>query len=245
MISFKIFFYNFTILILPDKFMNKSKIVRYFTIITFLIFLFDFSYSQIDTLKNNYIVYSNEFKFTDGIYLDFNQVKTNNPVLKSQIITTYNTKSFDFFDNLILEKYISIYDDLGTEQKVATDDIWGYCNNGAIYVQKNDRFNRIGVIGSISHFVSYETVYDNMYPYTYGYDSYNYPSTSTELRQYLLNFETGEIIDYTVKGVQIFLMQDTALYDEFNNLKNRQKKKLTFVYIRKYNELHPLIIPIN
>jgi hypothetical protein len=217
-----------------------------FYLIFLLLFLFvEIVYCQSDTTKNNFIEYSSDFKFEDGIYLDFNQVKNNSPVTKSKIVTTYDSKSFEFYENLMSEKLITIYDDFGTEIQIKTENIWGYCNNGAVYIQKNERFNRLGVIGSICHFVAYETVYDNTYPYTYGYDTYNYPTTSTELRQYLLNFGTGDIYDYTVKSLEILLMQDPELYDEFNNLKNRKKKNLTFVYIRKYNEKNPLLIPVN
>lgn len=203
------------------------------------------TFGQIDTSDIEFVKYTTDFKFEDGIYLDFTQVKNNLPIPSNKIITTYDENDFEFYEDLLSEKYISLYDNLGIENQYKTEDIWGYCHDGVIYIQKNDNFNRLGVIGSICHFVAYETVYDNTYPYTYGYDSYNtYPSTTTELRQYLLSFESGEIYAYTYSSVEILLMTDSELYDEYINLKKRDKKKLVFVYIRKYNEKHPLMLPV-
>lgn len=212
------------------------------------VFNYSINYCQTDTNNLNLEKYTNEFKFETGIFTDFEQAKNNSPIPIVRIITSYDTDDTDFFENLVSEKYIYIYDNLGLEKKIETDDIWGYCNNGVIYIQKNDKFNRLGVIGSISHFVAYETVYDNTNPYSYstGYTDYGtYPTTSTELKQYLLSFQSGEVFDFNYKTVEILLMNDTELYDAFINLKKRDKKNLAFVYVRKYNEKNPLMLPVN
>jgi len=62
--------------------------------------------------------------------------------------------------------------------------------------------------------------------------------------QYLLNFETGEIYNFNYKTVEIILMDTPNLYDEYINLPRKKRKNLAFVYIRKYNDLKPLMIPI-
>jgi hypothetical protein len=223
-------------------------IYRFITILVFFILSYGLSYCQYDTIPENLIEYSADFKFIDGIYITKEQMINNSPVPKTLIISSYDSKNFDFFDNLVSENQISYYNELGIETKIKTANIWGYCNNGAIYIQHNDRFNRIGIIGNICHFVALETVYNNTYPYSYGYDpyGYNYPVTSSvEMRQYLLKFDTGQIFDYTTNSVEILLMNDTELYEEFINLKKRQRKKLVFVYVRKFNERNPLYLPNN
>ena len=65
----------------------------------------------------------------------------------------------------------------------------------------------------------------------------------TELRQYLLDFETGEVMEYDMDGVEILIMKDPELHDEYVSLSRRKKGQLKFVYIRKYNEKHPLYFP--
>ena len=69
--------------------------------------------------------------------------------------------------------------------------------------------------------------------------------SSTEMRQFIIDFETGKILEYTVESVEVLIMKDTELYDEFMSLRKKKKKQLKFLYIRKYNERNPLYLPAN
>ena len=121
----------------------------------------------------------------------------------------------------------------------------------------NDGYYRITIVGSICHFVANLTTYNPNYgnPYSYPYYGYyNYynpygmaPSTyaSSEMRQYLLDFNTGRILDYNVESVEILLMTDPELHDEFARLRTKKQKQLKFLYVRKFNEKHPLYFPKN
>ena len=64
------------------------------------------------------------------------------------------------------------------------------------------------------------------------------------MRQYLLDFKTGKILDYDVASVELLLMRDPELYDEYISLKNKKKKQLKFLYIRRFNERNPLYFPV-
>ena len=129
---------------------------------------------------------------------------------------------------------------------VKTSDIWGYARKGSLYIQKGELFNRMPVLGSICHFVANVTVYnDRHYDPYYNY-SYNVqPNTTNELRQFILDFETGKVLEYNYESVLIILMRDEELYEEFNNLKKRKKREKKFLYVRKYNEKYPLYFPVN
>ena len=63
------------------------------------------------------------------------------------------------------------------------------------------------------------------------------------MRQYLLDFETGKIFDYNDESIEVLLMKDPKLYDEYMALRNKKKKQLKFLYIRKFNERNPLYFP--
>ena len=67
----------------------------------------------------------------------------------------------------------------------------------------------------------------------------------TELRQYLLDFSTGKVMDYDTESVEVLLMKDPELADEYQALRNRKKKQMKFVFIRRFNEQHPLYFPAN
>jgi hypothetical protein len=138
----------------------------------------------------------------------------------------------------------------------------------AIQIQEN--FNRITFVGSICHFVADITTYDSRnygnYPYGGYYDPYYSPygyspygsyyspygygmpyrqqqTSRNELKQYLIDFETGKVIDYEPKNVKILIMKDAELYEEYVKLSRKKQKQLMFVYIRKFNEKNPLYLP--
>ncbi|MBN1788930.1 MAG: hypothetical protein JW830_00450 [Bacteroidales bacterium] len=205
------------------------------------------------------IRYSPDFKFKDGIFLSFEQVKQNNPIPKSSIITTVAYDDPDFYDRVLREKKIQVFDNLGTKQEVPIKNLWGFSRNGVLYINLNEGHYRITMIGSICHFVASLTSYNspyNSYPYySYGYPYYGYPynpyyspyggTQTSEMRQYLLDFKTGNVLDYDVESVELLLMADPELHDEFSSLNKKKKKQMKFLYIRKFNERNTLYFPKN
>jgi hypothetical protein len=218
-------------------------------------------------VKDSLIKYSTEFKFRDGIYLNFDQVKANSPIAKAKLLTSADYNDRDFFNKVFESSKIYFYDEMGIRQEVEKGKIWGFARNGVLYVMIQDNFNRITFVGSISHFVAdittYDTRYNNYSPYgyydpyysPYGYGSYYSPYSSyyspyrqqsvsrNELKQYIFDFETGRVIEFNTNNVELLLMKDPSLYDEYVQLSNKKKKELMFVYIRKFNEKNPLYLP--
>jgi len=212
------------------------------------------------------VEFTPDFRFRDGIFMTFEQVRENKPLSKAKILTSADYNDRDFFKQVFANDNIFFYDALGIRQEVSTEDIWGYARNGILYVQIQGGFNRITYVGNICHFVADITTYDRRYygsPYNY-YDpyyspySYNYyspyyspyympyrPTTVSrnELVQYMIEFETGKLIEYDLKNVELLLMKDPELYDEFMKLSKKKKKQQMFLYLRKYNEKHPLYLP--
>lgn len=201
------------------------------------------------------IKYYPGFKFEDGIFLNFDQVKINQPILKSRIITTIPYDDPDFYDRVLKEKKIQVFDNLGTKLEYNTKNLWGFSRNGVLYINVNEGYYRITIVGSICHFVANLTTYNNNYsPYNnYGYPYYGYPynpyspyyspysnSETSEMRQYLLDFKTGNVLEYDVESVELLLMTDPELHDEFASLNSKKQKQLKFMYIRKFNERNPL-----
>jgi hypothetical protein len=202
------------------------------------------------------IRYQPGFQFKDGIYANFDMVKDNNPIPPARIQTDVDLFDRTFYEKVTGEKEIVIYDDNGVKHVMNTASIWGYGRNGVLYINVGSAFHRISYVGSISHFVASVTTYNPNYydpyyynpysPYSYGYNRYTSPRSnysSTELRQYLLDFETGEVMEYNVESVQVLLMKDPELADEFESMRYRKKKQMKFVFIRRYNEKHPLFFP--
>lgn len=209
--------------------------------------------AQADT--SSMVRYTPEFQFNEGIFLTFDQVKNNTPIPKSRLITEVDYYDKDFFTEVLSAKYIYFYDFFGNRQQVKSSDIWGFSRNGIIYILMDDEFFRITIIGRICHFVAMVTTYDNGYydPYYYNPYYYNpyYPYgghsssyNTNEMRQYLLDFDTGELLDYETNSLEVLLMKDPELHDEYIQLRNKKKKQLRFLYLRKFNERNPLYLPV-
>jgi len=211
-----------------------------------------------------------DFKFFDGIYLNFEQVKVNKPIPKSKLLTSVDYNDREFFKKIFESDKIYFYDEMGVRKEVEKANLWGYARNGVLYVQIQENFNRVTFVGSICHFVADITTYDSRYynspygyydpyysPYGYGYGNYyspygygNYYSpyrqpnmARTELKQYIIDFDSGKVLEFDVENTELCLMKDRDLYDEYVQLSNKKKKELMFVYIRKFNEKNPLYLP--
>lgn len=221
--------------------------------------------------KEGMVKYTPDFRFKDGIYLNFDQVKNNNPIPKAKLLTSVDYNDREFFRKLFENDKIYFYDNMGVRQEVSKNNIWGYARNGVLYVQIQENFNRITFVGSISHFVADITTYDSRYynpygygnyydPYyysPYGYNSYYYPyspyspyyspyrsnMSRNELKQYIIDFDNGKVLEFDIHNTELLLMKDNQLYEEWVNLPRRKRKELMFVYIRKFNEKNPLYIP--
>jgi len=219
--------------------------------LTLVIFGIQFNlFPQADTTINR-IKYNIGFKFTEGFYLNFEQVKENSPIPKSRIISTIDYDDPEFFDKVLTKNKIYYFDNIGNKNELSASNIWGYSKNGALFIKMEDAFYRITLIGSICHFVASLTTYSNAYGSPYYYNPYmdpymtgsSYPNT--EMRQYILDFATGRVLDYTVEGIEVVLMSDAVLHDEYMALSNKKKKQMMFLYIRKFNDKNPLYFPKN
>jgi hypothetical protein len=248
---------------------------RAFVLIPFVVFAFALLPVAGQT-QENMVKFTPDFRFKDGIFLDFEQVKTNNPIPKAKLLTSTDYNDREFFKKLLEAGKIYFYDNMGIRQEVVTKDIWGYSRNGILYIQVQENFNRITFVGSICHFVADITSYDPRYynspygyydpyyssyyspysmysPYSYGnnyypgsgYYPYRQNVARNELKQYLIDFETGKIVEFDMQNTELLLTKDSQLYEEYVQLPRKKKKELMFVYIRKFNERNPLYIPVN
>lgn len=216
--------------------------------------------------KEGMVKYTPDFKFKDGIYINFDQVKLNSPIPKAKLLTSIDYNDREFFKKVFEGEKIYFYDNIGVRQEIAKNSIWGYSRNGVLYIQIQDNFNRVTFVGNICHFVADITSYDSRSyyspygyydpyysPYSYGnyyspyspyYSPYRQSNMSrNELKQYLIDFESGKVLEFDVENTELLLMKDNQLYEEYVQLSRKKKKELMFVYIRKFNEKNPLYIP--
>lgn len=213
--------------------------------IRFLLFLFILASSK--SIAQQVVQYEPGFNFREGIYLTFDQFRENNPIPNENIVTKLNRNDPAFLEYLVENKSIE-YTEPGdtTLRTVNTNDLWGFSRNNTIFIRVESDFNRIAVLGSISHFVAVITVFfNNMNNPFYNpyYGGGTMPTTREEMRQMMLDFQTGRTTDFSQENFTQLLMRDSKLYDEYSRLKKSQKRDMMFLYLRKYNERHPIFFP--
>ena len=209
----------------------------------FNIYLVSYVFSQ-----QKVIQYSRDFEFKEGVYLSIFNFKTNNPIPRSKILFNSNKDDKDFFKYALDKNTFTYIDSAGKQQEIHTDKLWGYSSNGTLYINHGTDFNRVTIIGSLCHFVAVVPtrvgVYDPFNPYYQPYGSVP-PRYVYVTSQYVLDYDTGAIVEFDVAHMEVLLQRDEALYKEFMALRKKQKRDGVFLYLRKYNEKHPIYFPVD
>ncbi len=196
--------------------------------------------SSIGFPQTNLVPYSRDYEFSEGLFLTINQFKTNSPISKSAIISDIPKSDIDFLKQITQQKNIVYKDSSNYEHKMQTSSIWGYCQNRTIYINYNNVFNRINVIGVLCQFSAMvATTPGFMDPM---YSNYGMSTTVEELRQFVCDTQTNTILPFNVKNLSILLKNDPELYNQYMELGKRKKTDSQFIYLRKYNEKHPLLV---
>ncbi len=211
-----------------------------------IIFFLIFSFAQGQTK----VPYTTDYKFKDGIYLQFFQFLSNRPLPKEQLIP-YDKNDIFFLRNSLKKDTLFFMDTNAIIQKIPTKEIWGFAENNYIYIFYNEQLNRILTLGTIGFFVANITVkrtYFNDYSTMGYYDPFYYPGgnqtvESKELQRYLVDFTNGQVFPLDYRYFQQLISVDEKIFNEYSNLRKGKKRKLLFIYLRRFNEQHPLMLP--
>jgi hypothetical protein len=191
------------------------------------------------------IPFTKDFRLYEGLYLSYEDFRYNWPIPKEKIITRINKEQLDFYSKLIEEEFIEYTERDGSITKMRSERVWGYCQNNIIFINQENNFFRIPVFGAISNFIGTVEVTN----YSPGFDPFiNAPMNSTatktrEIRQYLFDFYSGEITQFSIEKMEEYLKRDEAIFKEYNTLNKKKKKEMATKYIRMYNEKHWVYFP--
>lgn len=191
--------------------------------------------------------YSPEFEFKEGIYLVMRDFRNNDPLPLDSVISNFNAKDDDFLRNILQQEELT-YSFQGIITKIPTSKVWGYSSNANVYIRIQNDFNRIITIGRICHFVATITSYVPVY--SSGMYSFGIPNgggvtqvPSTEIKQLMLDFNTGKTLDFTPENLETLLKDNPTLLNEFLGLSAKKKKEMLHLFVRRYNEAFPIYFP--
>jgi hypothetical protein len=184
------------------------------------------------------VKYTHDFRFTDGIFMSFEEFKNNAPsIRKFEYIENKNSREKGNYTI----RYIDT-DSTGNSKTRAARRCFGFSRNGVFYFNNGSSgYYRMFIIGALSHILWY-TKYTSLYG-DYAADGLMIASTVHEFKEYLLDFETGEKFKFTYKKFKDFLKtHDEELLNELEKSKN--KREMIHYFLLKYNEKHPIYIPL-
>lgn len=181
--------------------------------------------------------YSGSYTFSDGIYLTFAAFRENRPSIPMAALTTAQGQHIT--DLRTAGDKLFRTDSLGKRVRLDLGETWGFCNGGVVYVRAGNGFSRIGLMGALAHLV-YDATYRSYDPYMMGG-----ATTYTVEEQRFLDMATGAFLPVTAEGLGAVLARDALLKEEFNALPKKQRKKpeTLFLFMRRYNDRHPLYYP--
>ena len=198
------------------------------------------------------VAYSHEFPLKEGVYLSYTDFRRNQPVPKEAIQSKEDKTQLDFIGKSVADnKEIVVLID-SAERKLETAKLWGYSQNNTVYLNYESKFYRVPVFGNISHFIGTVEVYNYNNMGLYGGGIYGMGvgmpvggAKQREVRQFIFDFYSGEIMDYNLSNVEMLISRDMKLYEEFMKLKKSRRKEMMLMYLRKFNAAHPISFPVN
>jgi hypothetical protein len=155
------------------------------------------AFAQTDT--NTYMVkYSHDFKFSDGIYMSFDEFKNNAPSIKK--FEVYKDKNNADESYIILKSTKT--DSLGETTNMVVQNCYGFSKNGVLYFSNGIYgFNRLFIMGALS------LLLDDLQTKVNLDEIYADPSTlnilPTEISEMFLDLETGEIFLFGYRNFKI------------------------------------------
>ena len=184
------------------------------------------------------VMYSDDFEFTEGIYMTFEEFKNNDPSIRKKAIITDSPTDQILIGDLWNHEKIAYYGPNGEFCELKRRKVWGYSSGRNVYIRSGMYFNRLFVIGSIMHFMEQ---YNNP---LYGKGMGLVSAKKVNNVQCLIDYNTGDVLNYCFESFLRLLEKDPELYEEFTSIKkDRKKKEQMFLYLKKFNERHPIYFP--
>ena len=209
--------------------------MRLFSFFILCFFLVTSAQGQRDTLGR----YSPGFKFKDGVYMTFDDFKENCPsITKDELYDEFGQSLIDIQSDI--EWYTLENDSLIA---VARDTIWGFSNRGKIFLRNQDFFDRLVVIGTLSHIIHREEFidYNNAM-----YNGFTYAPVRREVQtEFFLDMRSGIKLEFTAENLSDYISDDPILHGSFEQLSRKKKKESMFRYLHTYNQKHPVYFPIS
>ncbi|MGR6086983.1 MAG: hypothetical protein ACU4F9_02315 [Arcticibacter sp.] len=173
---------------------------------------------------------------SDGIYLSFETFRRGEPDIRREqlfkdVKASQPAVSYRQWFNSP-EKYLQ--SDTAGVVSFGETPVWGYVENGTLYILLNGKFHKVLLLGTISYFLE-------SYPVVRGQMSPVVTDARTVSSYKLLDMKTGRVGTYESGRLETLMKDDQELYEEFRSIVSaKTKEKRMYSYMERYNQRHPL-----
>jgi len=186
---------------------------------------------------STWVRYQGGMDLREGIYLDFPSFRMNAPSIPKDRLTDDQGRAVA---NIQKTRRLFRPDSAEGRTELDLDGAWGYCENNVVYLRAGNGFYRIGQFGALCHLV-FEQSYWTADPYYGG--MYGSGHTTVQ-RQYVLDMDSGLFAEFDPETLDRVLARDEVLHAEWRALdRKQQKREALYLFLRRYNERHPLYFP--
>ena len=206
-----------------------------------LLNIFTLLYSGFLISQSDSVMITELKPFNEGLYFTNNDHRYNKSVSKENINTNINKDQIDFYYKLTSTPKIEYSLD-GKTYSIEPSNIWGFVQNGTLFVNYKSVFYRVPVFGAISYFAGVVEVtgyYTGVYDPMFGVGGGRAIKTK-EVNEFIVSYYDGKVIPFDMDYLDLLLSTDETVYKEYKSLSRRQRKKQVTRYIRKFNEKHPV-----
>lgn len=191
------------------------------------------------------VAYTRDYPLKEGVYLKIKNFKQNSPLTKDQIIIDYPKDQVDFWSQVIMKKKFSYRDSSGIIKKININEIWGYSVNKQLYINTSpDGFKKCIIIGSLCYLDKRQDLLDNvpiMNPERIEMKAT--PIIKIPEKIDVFDMETNASEELDSGDMKLILAREPELLKEYSALSYKRRKQTMMLYLRKYNEKHPLYLP--
>lgn len=210
-------------------------------------------------LKAQELELNSATEFKDGIYLSYNDFKTNTPSVSLNDIHYEIVEQKNKTSQSVTTKRFSSSITIA----ITIDSLWGICIEGRPYIatggtnkgdfvfqddglseikKKNQKvysFSKFVFTGHLCYF--FTTNYKSS---GISFTTLLYPDKTAKMKsdQYLLKVSTGELTSFNSSNLLKLISNDIDLYLKYKKMSKNQKKKEIFNVFREYNSRNPIFL---
>ncbi len=191
--------------------------------------------AQSDTLGR----YSPGFKFKDGLYIGFEDFKSNCPGIPLKDLRDKEGKEI----SVIEESQALYYMVEDTLRYIDPSLLYGFSAQGKVSLGHDGNFDRLVVIGTLCHVIQREIVVDYARGGLYEFNSM--PVRREVRKEFILDMRTGEMSPMNPGNMDYHIADDSTVAISFSNQSQRERRATVYSTLHAYNRAHPMYFSIS